>query len=185
MVAHAFMLAEMRRVISETLAIVSSLATRGIWALRTFGRNQIPRRFAPRNDNEEWWNARTIYLLSSQEVLGNEQHVRRTLGQPPHQIRIPFGSERNVDSHSPSVASQALLQIAADAVKHLELKGVSRNSLFGSERFGLINDVFVMGSQAVINLALHQNLHQLNVVGVDFRLRLKGDFWRFFVGAFA
>jgi hypothetical protein len=79
MVAHGFMLAEMRRNIRriwlglELITVcriaenakVSSRAKRGMWVRRAVGKTQIPRRFAPRNDNEEWWNDMKMCLLTS------------------------------------------------------------------------------------------------------------------------
>ena len=42
-----------------------------------------------------------------------------------------------------------------------------------------------MRGQAVIDAALHQDLHQLDVVGIDVGLSRESDLRRFFVSAFA
>ena len=54
--------------------------------------------------------------LPTKEVLRQEQHIRRALGQPPHKVGIPLGAEWDVDTHAPAIFHQALLQVAPDAV---------------------------------------------------------------------
>ena len=54
--------------------------------------------------------------LSPQQVLGNKQGVRGTLREPPHQVGIPLGAERNVDPHAPAIFHEALLEVAADSM---------------------------------------------------------------------
>ena len=80
---------------------------------------------------------------------------------------------------------QLLLQVSADAVKHLELESSGRNFLLAGELFGRLNHVLVMSGDAVVDAALEQHLHQLHVIRVHFWLFLKGDGGRFFVGSFA
>src|SRR5580658_2267528 len=107
------MLAETRRCISETVAgSVDSAVCRPERSegSRFFAPPEKPRFLVashPRNDKEI--NDRKSGLSSSQQVLGDEENVGRALRKAPHQVGIPLCSERDVDAHSPAVASQALL----------------------------------------------------------------------------
>jgi len=78
-----------------------------------------------------------------------------------------------------------LLQIAANAIQHLEFKPVARNVLACGESLRLANDVFIVRGQPMIDAALQQDLHQLDIISVDFRLFLEGNFGRFLVGTLA
>ena len=59
---------------------------------------------------------------AAEEILRDEQHVRGTLGQAAHKVRVPLRAERDVNANAPSVLHQLFLQVAADAVQHLELE---------------------------------------------------------------
>jgi hypothetical protein len=54
--------------------------------------------------------------LLTQQILRQEQHIRRTLCQSPHKVGIPLGAERDVDARAPALFHQGLLQVAPDAV---------------------------------------------------------------------
>src|SRR5579885_3303591 len=97
--------------------------------------------------------------LAAEDVLGDEEYVGGTLCQTPHEVRIPLGSKGHIDSHAPSIAHQTLLQVAANAVQHLEFEGIAGDSFPGGKLFGLIDDVFIVCSQAMIGPALHENFH--------------------------
>jgi hypothetical protein len=60
-----------------------------------------------------------------------------------------------------------LLQVAADAVQHLELEGRGGDILGAGEGHGLADDVLVVGGDPVVDPALQQDLGQLHVVGID------------------
>src|SRR2546430_11291217 len=119
-------------------------------------------------DTRRFPNSGTPLSLVSKQVLSNKQCVGGAFCQTSHEVGIPFGAKRDVDPHPPSLSYQGLLQIAADAVKHLEFKGIARNAVLCSEGLGLVDDFFVMGGQTVIDPALHQNFHQLDVVRIHF-----------------
>src|SRR5262245_52098086 len=59
-----------------------------------------------------------------QSPFDEEQHVRRPLGEPPHQVRVPVRPERRGDEHPAAPADEVLLQLRADAVEHLQLHPV-------------------------------------------------------------
>src|SRR6266700_6180240 len=73
--------------------------------------------------------------LLPEPIPCDEQSVRWPFRQAAHEVGIPLCAKRNVDAHAPSLAHQALLQIAADTVEHLELESVARNVLPGGEGF--------------------------------------------------
>jgi len=50
----------------------------------------------------------------------------------------------------PALAHQTLLQVAADAVKHLELEGVAGEFFRLGKGLGLLHDAFIVRRQAVV-----------------------------------
>src|SRR5947209_969315 len=69
--------------------------------------------------------AREAWLpLSAQHVLEDEPEVGRALRQAAHQVGIPMCAERRVHAHPVSLRNQSCLDIAPDAVKHLELEPI-------------------------------------------------------------
>ncbi len=106
--------------------------------------------------------------LAPQQIPGDEEYICRSFRQAAHEIGIPLGTEWNVNAHAPSFAHQPPLQVAANAVEHLKLKGVAWNIFLRGKCFGLIDDLLVVRRQAVIDAALHQNFHQPDVARVHF-----------------
>src|SRR3974390_2203058 len=100
-------------------------------------------------------------ILAAEEVPRDKEHIRWTLAQTPHEIRIPFRAEGDVDAHAPAVAHKLLLQIAANAVEHLKFEGLGWNLLGASKGLGGADDVLVVRGQSVISAALHQSLYTL------------------------
>src|SRR3981081_4329246 len=49
----------------------------------------------------------TPHGLLTQKILGQEQHIRWALRQPPHEVRIPLGAEWDVYAHAPAIFHQA------------------------------------------------------------------------------
>ena len=77
-----------------------------------------------RSDLAAWVSARNAEARSAlQHVLRQEDHIRRTLRQPPHEVGIPLRAERHIHPHPVAFLDQRTLQIAAHSVEHLELKG--------------------------------------------------------------
>jgi len=78
-----------------------------------------------------------------------------------------------------------LLQVAPNSIEHLELERVAGNPFADGKFFDLIDNLFVMGCQTVINATLQENFRQADIVRVYFRFLLEGNIGRFFIGAFA
>jgi|HubBroStandDraft_1064217.scaffolds.fasta_scaffold00870_16 hypothetical protein len=57
-----------------------------------------------------------------QQIPRDEQDIGRPLAQPPHEVGIPLAAEGNVDADAPAVTRELSLQVAADAVEHLEFE---------------------------------------------------------------
>src|SRR5438105_7479132 len=124
-------------------------------------------------------------ILTSKEVLENEDRIRRPLGETAHQVRIPFRAERDVHAHAPSIANELLLQIAADAVQHLKLERVGSDVLAPREGDRRVDHLRIVRRDSVIRPAPQHDLHQLDEVRVDIRLRLESDLRRLLVRALA
>lgn len=58
---------------------------------------------------------------SAEQVAKEEEQVGRALREPAHEPRIPGRPVAHVDAHRAARLAQALLQVAADPVEHLEL----------------------------------------------------------------
>ena len=54
----------------------------------------------------------------------DEADIGRALAEPPHEIREPLLAERHVDAHPVALGDERGLQIAPDAIQHLELVAV-------------------------------------------------------------
>jgi hypothetical protein len=128
--------------------------------------------------------------LALEEVLCEEEDVGGALGQAAHEVGVPLGAEWNVDADAEAFGSELSLQVAADAVEHLELEGGFGDVVFADEVAHGFDDGFVVGGEAaedafaVVREGGHA-LHQLNVVGVDVGLHGEGDLWAFLVGSLA
>src|SRR2546430_15103739 len=82
--------------------------------------------------------------LALQKVLHQEQNIRGALRQTPHEVRIPLRAKRHIDSDSEAQLRQPSLQVAPDAIEHLELERSLRNTLLTHELQQLLDDRLVM-----------------------------------------
>ena len=116
--------------------------------------------------------ARHIYQEAGFRLVQQKKHHswgRDDLVSEIWELKMWGGGGRpkwNVHPHAPSLAHQPPLQVAADAVEHLKLKGVARDIFQRGKYFGLIDDLLVVRRQAVIDAALHQNFHQPDVIRI-------------------
>ncbi len=123
--------------------------------------------------------------LVLEEVLREEEHVGGTFGQTAHEIGVPLGAEGDVDADAEAFSDELALQVATDAVEHLELEGSLVDAVLGYEGTELRDDGLVVGGDAAEDWAADDPLHELDVVGVDVGLGREGDFGGFLVGSFA
>src|SRR6185436_13466745 len=65
--------------------------------------------------------AHVLFRSALRKILHYEPDIRRPLGEPPHEVRIPVFSIRNIDSQVEAVACELVLQVAPDSVEHLKL----------------------------------------------------------------
>jgi hypothetical protein len=82
------------------------------------------------------------------DVAGHEHEVGRALGQAPHEVRVPARPERHVHAHPVAVGHELLLQVAPDAVEHLELEAVGADVLGRGVPLGLGDDGLVVRGEA-------------------------------------
>jgi hypothetical protein len=123
--------------------------------------------------------------LISEEVLREEEDVRGALGEAAHEVGVPLGAEGDVDANAEALRGELALEVAADAVEHLELEGGLRDSLFGHEATDLGNDGFVVGGDAAEDGGGEHAPGELEVVGVDVGLGGEGYGRAFLVGSLA
>lgn len=121
----------------------------------------------------------------SDHVSQDEPHIRRTLGQAAHEIRIPVAPIRHIHSQSISVAHELLLQIAPYAVEHLKLELVRLDVLLVNKCAGRSDDVLIVSRDPVIDARGQQSFRELDVVFVNVVLFWERDGRRLLVRAFA
>src|SRR3990170_7398269 len=76
---------------------------------------------------------------TAKEVRDEEPQVGRALGQPTNGVRIPLGAEWDVDPDRVPLGRQGLLEVATNAVEHLELEGGFRQPGPLRVRFGRLD----------------------------------------------
>src|SRR5689334_15520927 len=87
-----------------------------------------------RSDTQSDWFRGSRWCRScrfAQEAAQHEPDIRRAFAEPPHEIGKPFASEGNVDAHPVAVPDEERLQIAPDAVEHLELEAIGTDAVLG------------------------------------------------------
>src|SRR5439155_26818565 len=92
-------------------------------------------------------------LLAPNQVLEEEERIRRPLRQAAHQIPIPIGPERRRDEHSESAADEVELELRTHAVEHLELEPVALHPLALDEPDRMLDQPLVVrrdGSKAAV-----------------------------------
>lgn len=74
----------------------------------------------PRGLKKEQSQARDRLPLAH-HAADHETDIGWALAEAPHEVREPFTTEWNIDAHMEAVPRQRRLEIAPDAVQHLEL----------------------------------------------------------------
>src|SRR5215217_3396673 len=92
--------------------------------------------------------------LTLREILQHEPDIRRPLGEPAHEVRIPVFSVRNIDSQVESVARELSLQITPHTVEHLKLVLLFPDTFPFSEVDRSIDHLRIVRRDAVINTTL-------------------------------
>src|SRR5207302_1564408 len=107
-------------------------------------RSSATRRSAPAATTSPRTAAGRPIALAANEVLEEEERVRRPLGEPPHQIAVPVRSERGRDQHPEPAPDEVELQLRPHAVQHLELKPLPRDPLTLGERDRVLDQLLVV-----------------------------------------
>src|SRR6185503_15199651 len=84
------------------------------------------------------------------DVSRDEGDVSWTLGEPPHEIRIPLRAEWHIHAHAITLAHQLLLEIAPYAVEHLEFELVVFDVALAGKPLHFSHDCFVVRCDAGI-----------------------------------
>src|SRR5207248_8832423 len=104
-----------------------------------------------RDDNKKTNTCKRIadpHDLVLEEVFCEEEDVGGAFGEAAHEVGVPFRAEGDIDADAVALGGEAALEIAADAVEHLELEGVFVDFVLVDEVAHLIHDRLVMGSDA-------------------------------------
>src|ERR1035437_9761084 len=125
------------------------------------------------------------HQLLAQHVLGDEEHVGGALGKAPHEVRVPFLAEGNIDAHVVAIADQLALQVAANPVEHLELEAAAIDSVLAGEALGLGNHGLVLGGQPVEDGAVKQHATEADEVSIHIGLAWKRHLGRLVVSSLA
>jgi len=120
-----------------------------------------------------------------EEVLRQEEDVGWPLGEAAHEVGVPLRAEGDVDADAEALGDEGALEIAADAVEHLELEGGLVTAGLGDEVSHVVDDGVVVGCDAAEDAAGNELAHELDVVGIDVGLGGECEVGGFFVGAFA
>ena len=105
-----------------------------------------------------------------QHVASDERNIRRTLGEPAHEIRIPLRSEWNVDTHPVSVAHELFLEVAPHSVQHLKLESVRSDVVLACEAPGFPHHSLVVSCDSGVVTVEHQLPHAAEIRIVDLLL---------------
>src|SRR5690242_21746426 len=66
----------------------------------------------------------------AENSANNETDIGWAFAETTHEVREPFAAERHVDAHAIPIAVQRGLQVAANAIQHLELVPIRGNGSF-------------------------------------------------------
>src|SRR4051794_8077831 len=127
----------------------------------------------------------TATELTPEEVAKDEEHVRRTLSQSPHIVGIPRAAERYIHPEPKSLAHQLSLQVATNAVEHLEFERIARDSVRRNEAFHLFDHRLVMRRDSRIHALLQQQFGELEEIAIHVALVGKGHRGRLQIRALA
>src|ERR1035437_9823345 len=120
-----------------------------------------------------------------QQVTHQEEDIGRPLRKPPHEIGIPRLPVWDIQPQPVSFVNQPLLDIAANAVEHLEFEGIARDLARLHETLGLFDDLLVMRGYSRIYACFEQKVHQFDEIAVHLRLALESHRGRLQISAFA
>ena len=123
--------------------------------------------------------------LFPQHVFRDEEDVRRALSEAAHEVGVPLAAEGNVNANVVALGNKTALQVAADTEEHLEFEVVSIDAVLCGEALCRGDHLLVVRGEAVVSVALEQQIGQLHVACVDVGFLGECDFRRFLVGAFA
>src|SRR5215212_5015907 len=90
-------------------------------------------------------------ILAFREILQHEPDIRRPLGEPAHEVRIPVFSIRNIDSQVETVARELSLQVSPHTVQHLKLVLLFRDSFTLGKVDRGVDHLRIVRRDAVIN----------------------------------
>src|SRR5687768_10955999 len=93
-----------------------------------------------------------------EDAAKHEQHVRRPLREPSHEVRIPLGSVRDVHPQARAAIEQAALEVAPDAVQHLVLEPIGTDAALARGGGDALEHVGIVRRDAGVRIGLEEAL---------------------------
>src|ERR1700674_5170194 len=84
------------------------------------------------------------FALVLEEVFGQEDDVGGAFGEAAHEVGVPLRAEGDIDADAVALGRETALEIAADAVEHLELEGMFVDLVVVDEGAHLVDDGLVV-----------------------------------------
>jgi hypothetical protein len=93
------------------------------------------------------WSSRIRVGSAADEGAQEELEIGGALGHPPHEVRVPGRAVRDVDPDSVAFARQLLLEVATDAVQHLDLELPLSLARLRRRGTGMFDELSVVGPE--------------------------------------
>src|SRR5262245_11328096 len=105
-------------------------------------------------------------LTLAEQAAKDETDVRGTFSEAAHEVWEPLPAERNVHPHTEAFGHERRLEIATDAVQHLELESILRDPLSSDQRLGPLDDLGIVRRKGRERTGSQQRFHQPEVCRV-------------------
>ena len=122
---------------------------------------------------------------AAEQVSQDEEDVGRALGEAAHEVGIPGVAVRDVQAEAKAVGDQHALEIAADAVQHLEFEGGGGAAAAGGVLEDEVDHAGIVGGEGGILALVEEDAGEAGVAGIDVALARPSNRGRLVVGAFA
>src|SRR5688500_3154796 len=109
----------------------------------------------------------------TEHAADDESDIGGALAEAPHEVGEPFTAEWNIDAHPVPLPLQRVLQVAADAVEHLELETRRIDALLRGIGAGRVDHCRIVGGDRRVVSTREQQPHDADERGVHVPLRLE------------
>lgn len=119
------------------------------------------------------------------EVAEDEEKVGGPFGQAAHEVGVPGVAVRDVEAKAVAGGDEHALEVAADAIEHLEFEGGRAAAGAGGVFEDDVDHAGVVGGEGWVFALVEQEAGEAGVAGVDVVFPGPGDGGGLFVGALA